>query len=70
MPQFEEEKSNRRLAQLRRKEAEDSTKLLADSYGMSYVDLSVVAIEIDALKILPEAKARAGELVVFQAASI
>ena len=68
MPQFEEEKSNRRLAQLRRKEAEDSTKLLADSYGMSYVDLSVVAIEIDALKILPEAKARAGELVVFQAA--
>lgn len=68
MPQFEEEKSNRRLYQLRRKEAEDSTKLLAASYGMDYVDLSVVAIEIDALKMIPEAQARAGELAVFQTA--
>lgn len=68
MPQFEEEKSNRRLNQLRRKEAEDTTKLLADSYGMSYIDLSVVAIEIDALKILSEAKARTGKLVIFQTA--
>lgn len=68
MQQFEEEKSNRRLNQLRRKEAEDSTKLLADSYGMDSVNLSVVAIEIDALKILPESKARRGELVIFQTA--
>ena len=67
MHKFDEEKTTRRLGLLHKKEAEESTRLLSQKYRLPYADLSVLPIEIDALKMVPEARARAGQLVVFQA---
>lgn len=67
MPKFDEEKIGRRLLLLRRKEAEESTRLLSEKYKLPYIDLSVFPIEIDAIKIVPEERARPAELAVFQA---
>lgn len=66
MAKFQEEKANRKLELLRRKEEEESAKIVADKYNLPYTDMSKVPVEIDALKILPEAKARTSQLVVFQ----
>lgn len=65
---FQEEKSKRKLEVLRRKEEEESTQLLAQKYKLPYVDLSLYPIDIDAVKIIPEEKARNGELVIFNSA--
>ena len=67
MPTLDEEKAQRRLDTLRRKAAEDSTRLLATKYGIPYADLTLLPIEIDALKIFTEEQARSAELAVFQA---
>ena len=66
MPQFQEEKTKRRLELLRRKEEEESTELLSKKYRVPYADLSTLTIEIDAVKLIPENQAHSGELVVFQ----
>lgn len=66
MAKFQEEKASRKLELLRKKEEEESVKILSDKYGISYADLTKTPVEIDAIKILPEDKARAGELAVFQ----
>jgi len=68
MPDFPDDKARRRLDQLRHKEAEESTKLLAERRHLSYVNLSALPVEIDALRILPELAARRGDLAVFQIA--
>jgi len=68
MLKFQEEKSKRKLESLRRQEEEESTKLLAKKYKIPYLDPKVFPIDLDALRIVPEEKARAAELVVFQAA--
>ena len=46
---------------MRKNEAEDLAKLLAQKYNLPYLDLSRMTIEIDALKILPEEEAHAGK---------
>lgn len=66
MPQFKEEKTARKLELLKRKEEEESVAILAQKYGIPYADLSTFPIEIDALKILPEEKARRGNAAIFQ----
>ncbi len=68
MTEFDEEKSERKLDLLRRKEEEESTKLVSQKYKIPYLNLSTVPLELDALKIVAEEKARQGELVVFQSA--
>lgn len=68
MPKFDEEKTQRRLSILHRKEAERVTELLAAKYKLPYLDLAAFPVDTDAIKIVPEEKARAGELAVFQAA--
>ncbi len=68
MPAFEEGKQRERLSQLRRKEEEDTVKLLAEKYRIPYADLSAVPINVDALALVREADARSGELAVIQKA--
>ena len=65
---FQEEKPKRKLELLKKKEEEDSVKILSQKYKIPYADLAVFPIEIDAIKILPEEKARKAELVIFQTA--
>jgi len=62
----QDDKNESRLKALREKEAEDLAQLLAQKYGLPYLDLSRMTIELDALKLVPETKAREAKLVVFQ----
>lgn len=68
MAQFQEEKQEHRLELLRRKEEEDSIRLLAERYNLSYIDLATFPIDLDAVRIIPEERARHGQLVIFNAA--
>ena len=68
MTQFNEEKTQRRLSLLKRTEEEEITKLLSQKYKIPYIDLSLYPIDTDALKIIPEDRARTGELVIFHSA--
>jgi len=56
------------LSLLRRKEAEEVTELVAGKHKLPYLDLAAFPIDTDAIKVIPEERARAGELAVFQAA--
>ena len=66
MPKFYEEKSKRKLDILRKKEEEESTKIISQKYGIPYVNLGTFPIEIDALMTVPEDHARTAELAVIQ----
>ena len=66
--QFQEEKQSRKVDTLRHKEEEESIQLLSQTYKIPYLNLTLFPIEIDALKIIPEADARRALLVVFQEA--
>lgn len=61
-----DEKNQEQIDDMRKKEAEDLARLLAQKYNLRYLDLSRMTIDLDALKILPETEAREGRLAVFQ----
>ncbi len=63
---FREDKQVKRLDELRAKEAEDLAKVLAQRYNLPYVDLSKLPINTDALRLVPEAEARAANLAAFK----
>ena len=66
MVQFDETKQNEKLARLRKREEEQLAQILSQKYDLPYVDLSIVPIDMDALRIVPEATAREGRLAAFK----
>lgn len=68
MASFEEGKQEQKLERLRRKEEEDTVKMLVEKYRIPYVDLSAVPVNVDALALVPEQAARGAELAVIQKA--
>lgn len=66
MLSFKEEKQEQKLAQIKAKEEEDTAKILAQKYGIPYLDVSHIPINTDALKILDESEARLGHLAIIQ----
>ena len=54
-----------KLAEIREREEEDVARILSEKYGIPYVDLALKQIDNDALRIIPEATARAAEAVAF-----
>lgn len=62
---FDEEKQNKRIEDLRKKEEEDLAQTLSYKYGVPYLDLTVTPINIDALRIIPELEAREAQVGVF-----
>ncbi len=66
---FDTEAEDAKLAGLREKEEEDLAKILSDRYGLSYADLSFSPVNVDALRLVPEAKAREAEMAVFDKVS-
>jgi type IV pilus assembly protein PilB len=54
---FDEDKQDKRLDEYRKKEEEDIAQILAERHGMEYVDLMPVPINMDALRLIPEAEA-------------
>lgn len=65
MVEFADAEQHRRIAFLRNREEEELAQMLSKKYGVEYVDLSLVAINADALRILTEAEARDAEAAVF-----
>ncbi|MBI2030454.1 Flp pilus assembly complex ATPase component TadA, partial [Candidatus Kaiserbacteria bacterium] len=64
--EFNEKKQEERLDELRRREEEQLAEMLAGKYGIEYVDLTNKSINADALRLIPEARARALEIAAFQ----
>lgn len=63
---FKEEDNKEKLNEMREREAEDLSQILAQKYKLPYLDLSRVTIDLDALKIIPEETAIAAKIAVFQ----
>ena len=64
---FDEEKQEERVRALHKKEEEDLASTLSSQHGVPYLDLSAQPINIDALRVIKEADARAAEIAVFNA---
>ncbi|HOK35385.1 MAG TPA: GspE/PulE family protein, partial [Candidatus Pacearchaeota archaeon] len=63
---FKKEKAEEELERIYSKQQEKRAKELAQSLNIPYIDLVVNPIELDALALVPEAKARGGLFVPFQ----
>jgi len=63
---FNEERQNKQVEELYLREAEELAQVLAQKYGYPYLDLSVVSINTDALRVIPEDKARQARVVAFK----
>ena len=62
---FADAEQEKRLNFLRRREEEELAQMLSQKYGVEYVDLSLVAVNTEALKLIPEAEAQAAEAAAF-----
>ena len=62
---FNDAENDKRIDFLRRREEEELAQMLAPKYGVEYVDLSLVAVNTDALRLITEAEARDAEVAVF-----
>ncbi len=62
---FADQEEQKRIDFLRKREEEELAQLLSHKYGVEYVDLSLVAVNTDALRLIPEAQARETEAAVF-----
>ncbi len=62
---FDEEKQNRRVDELLKKEEEELAQTLSGKYNLQYLDLSRMSINTDALRLVPEEEARAAKIAVF-----
>ncbi len=63
--QFPEEKQLRRVEDLKKHEEEELARVLAQKYGLGYLDLSLQPINIDALRLIHEDAAREADIAVF-----
>ena len=65
MALFDDKNREAKMKTFREKEGEDLARILSVKYGAEYVDLSQISIDTDALKLIPEAKAREYNVVLF-----
>src|SRR5437762_2330508 len=63
---FDENKQNKKFEELRQKEEEQVAEILSGKYGIKYVDLTGIAINSDALRIIKEEDARKGFCAAFK----
>jgi type IV pilus assembly protein PilB len=63
--QFDEDKQNQKLDTLRKKEEEDFAKDTAERLGLEYINLILVPINTEALKLVPEQQARQAKIAPF-----
>ncbi|MFA5935170.1 MAG: ATPase, T2SS/T4P/T4SS family [Candidatus Paceibacterota bacterium] len=64
MVDFDEEKQNKRIEEMRKKEEEEVAQILANRYGYNYLDLGPVSINSDAIRLVNEEESRAASLAV------
>jgi type IV pilus assembly protein PilB len=65
MAQFDVAKEREELEAVREREEEDVAKILSEKYGIPYTDLSLVPVDTDALRVIPEEQARGAEAIAF-----
>src|SRR3989344_1946391 len=65
-PQFNDKKQEERLEELHVREEEQLAEMLAQKYGVEYVDLTKKSIDSDALRLVPEKEARESEVAAFR----
>ncbi len=63
---FDEDKQGSQIDTLRKKEEEELAQILSKKYGVEYVDLSGITINTDALRLIPEDRARATKCATFK----
>ena len=64
---FDEEKQQKQLEELRKREEEDLVRIMAETkYNMTYVNLAAVPLENEALRVVPEEEARKLEVAPFK----
>jgi len=64
--EFDEDKSQKKLAFLHRREEEELANMLSQKYGIPYADLTTISIDADGLKLMPEETARTAKMAIFQ----
>ncbi len=62
---FDDDKRSKLIEDLYRREDEDVAKIMAERYKLPYADLSLVSIDTDGLRLVPEEAARAAKMAVF-----
>jgi type II secretory ATPase GspE/PulE/Tfp pilus assembly ATPase PilB-like protein len=62
---FNDAEEDKRVDFLRKREEEELAQTLSHKYGVEYVDLSLVAVNVDALRIIPQAEAQECEAAAF-----
>ncbi|MEK7601868.1 MAG: GspE/PulE family protein [Patescibacteria group bacterium] len=62
---FDTDAEDAKLGAIREREEEDLARILSEKYQLTYSDLSVFPVNMDALRLVPEAEAKAAEAVVF-----
>lgn len=65
MLQFDDERQNKHLKDLRHLEEERFVELTASTKNLPYANLSTVAVNLEALRYIPETEARMGNIVAF-----
>jgi type II secretory ATPase GspE/PulE/Tfp pilus assembly ATPase PilB-like protein len=65
MVEFADLEQQKRIEFLRRREEEELAQMLSAKYGVEYIDLTLVAVNSDALRLLSEAEARDAEVAAF-----
>ncbi len=65
MAEFDEKKQEKKIEALHKKEEEDLANILSKKYKLEYADLSKLSINTDALRLVPEEKAREAEVAAF-----
>ena len=66
MIQFDDTYNKERMDEIHSKEEEHLIKGLAVQYGYQFIDLQGITLNPDAIKILPEAEAKAGNMIIFE----
>ncbi len=62
---FDPHAADAELNEIHEREEEDVMQILSEKYGMTYADLSILPIDSDALRVIPEEQAREAEAVSF-----
>jgi type II secretory ATPase GspE/PulE/Tfp pilus assembly ATPase PilB-like protein len=62
---FADAEEQKRIDFLRKREEEELAQMLSRKYGVEYIDLSLVAVNTDALRLIPETEAHDAEAAVF-----
>ena len=65
---FDPTKEEAELAAIHEREEEDVARIISEKYGLTYTNLALKVVNTDALRIVPEDKARAAEAVAFDEA--